>query len=135
MSVSTLAQERTSFLRSKAYTLSKIAELATAVAGAITDIYPSGGSATINSANWHTDNTADYPAYYDIAVSGVVATDRADVFFNGAELTKAENIGVSSTTETGVTEQEQGYIRIRAAEVPTTNITVTYWITHKEESA
>ena len=87
------------------------------------------GTATLLSGNWQEDNTADYPAYYDISLAGVLATDRADILFSGANLATAAECGISAITETSA-----GKIRIRAAEAPTTNITATYWITHKEES-
>ena len=129
MSVSTLAQERTSLLRSKAHTLATVGEFAETAAEAISAVYPDSGTVTILSESWREDNTADYPAYYDISLAGVLATDRADILFSGANLATAAECGISAITETSA-----GKIRIRAAEAPTTNITATYWITHKEES-
>jgi len=130
MSASTLAHERKSLLRSKAHTLAKMGEIAEAAADAISAVYPDSGTVTILSESWREDNTADYPAYYDISLAGVLATDRADILFSGADLAKAAECGVSAITETSA-----GNIRIRAVEAPTTNITATYWIIHKEESA
>ena len=130
MSVSTLSQERTSLLRSKAHTLAKVGEIAEAAADAISAVYPDSGTVTILSESWEEDNTADYPAYYDISLAGVLATDRADILFAGANLATAAECGISAITETSA-----GNIRIRAVEAPTTNITAIYWITHKEESA
>ena len=130
MSVSTLTQERTSLLRSKAHTLAKVGEIAEAAADAISAVYPDSGTVTLYAESWTEDNTADYPAYYDISLAGVLAADRADILFAGANLAKADECGISAITETSA-----GTIRIRAVEAPTTNITAIYWITHKEESA
>lgn len=122
----TLEKERRGYARTRNYTLSQIKELAEAVDKDVSAAYSHTGSITFESASWKSDNTADYPNYYDIAITGVKATDRADIIFINPAL--ADNFGVSTNTETSADN-----IRIRAVETPTVDLIAIYWIIHTGE--
>ena len=80
-------------------------------------------SVTIPKTGWNSDSTAKYPKYYDIAVTGVTASDRANVDIAPAALGTAEDCGLCPACETLA-----GKIRLRAVSVPTETMTATYWI-------
>lgn len=84
---------------------------------------PSGKSVTIPAAGWASDSTAGYPQYYDLAVSGVTAKDRAKVDLAPEAQSTAAACGLCPTCETLA-----GKIRLRAAKVPTTAMAAQYWI-------
>ncbi len=66
---------------------------------------------------------ATYPKYYDIAVPGVTASDRATVDLAPASAGTAEACGLCPSCETLA-----GKVRIRAASIPTASMTANYWI-------
>lgn len=84
---------------------------------------PLSGSVTIPTTGWGSDSTADYPKYYDIAVTGVTASDRANVDIATASMSKAVACGLCQTCETLA-----GKIRVRAVSVPAAAITAQYWV-------
>ena len=84
---------------------------------------PLSGSVTVPKTGWGSDSTAVYPKYYDIAVSGVTASDRASVDVAPASMSAAVACGLCPVTETLA-----GKIRIRAASVPAAAMTANYWI-------
>lgn len=84
---------------------------------------PLSGSVTIPATGWGSDSTATYPKYYDIAVTGVTASDRASVDIAPASMSTAVACGFCPATETLA-----GKIRIRAASVPAAALTANYWI-------
>ena len=121
-----LSQDRQGYTRIKNYVLSNIQEVINSTAEDVSAAYSHTGSITFESASWKSDNTADYPNYYDIAITGVKATDRADIIFINPAL--ADNFGVSTNTETSADN-----IRIRAVITPTVDLTAIYWIIHTGE--
>ena len=126
MKISSLEDLRECGRRSKNYALNLLSEVAKTAASAIIESQPDSGTITIQTNGWKSDNTADYPAYYDIAIKGVKATDRADIIFISPAL--ADNFGVSTNTETSADN-----IRIRAVETPTVDLAAIYWIIHTGE--
>lgn len=78
---------------------------------------------TIPKTGWGSDSTATYPKYYDIAVSGVAASDRANVDIAPTALSTAAACGLCPTCETLA-----GKIRLRAVRVPAASMAATYWI-------
>lgn len=80
-------------------------------------------SVTIPTTGWGSDSTAIYPKYYDIAVTGATASDRASVDISTASIGTAIACGLCPAAETLA-----GKIRIRAASVPTAALTANYWI-------
>lgn len=83
----------------------------------------SATSVTIPKTGWGSDSTATYPKYYDIAVSGVTASDRANVDIAPAALSTAAACGLCPTCETLA-----GKIRLRAVKVPAASMAATYWV-------
>lgn len=86
--------------------------------------FPTRGAATLQSGSWRTDNTADYPSYYDLAITGVTATDTVDILFS--DIVTAESFGISPVTETSA-----GSVKIRAVISPNVNLSVNYSIHHQ----
>lgn len=84
---------------------------------------PLSGSVTIPTTGWSSDSTATYPKYYDIAVTGVETSDRANIDIAAASLSAAVTCGLCPVTETLA-----GKIRIRAASVPTAALTANYFV-------
>lgn len=78
---------------------------------------------TIPADGWDSDSTETYPKYYDIAATGITASDRASVDIAPASMSTAVACGLCQTTET-----LDGKIRIRAVSVPTASMTANYWI-------
>jgi len=81
------------------------------------------GACTIPTSGWSSDSTAGFPCYYDLAVRGVTADDRADVLIPAAGASAAAACGLCPATETLA-----GKIRLRAASAPTSAISAMYWI-------
>ena len=81
------------------------------------------GSVTIPATGWGSDSTAGYPKYYDLAVSGVTASDRAELTLAPAALSTATACGLCPTCETLA-----GKVRLRAASVPAVAMAANYWI-------
>lgn len=84
---------------------------------------PKAVACTIPTSGWGSDNTEGYPNFYDIAVSGVTANDRADVTLAPSGLDTAVTCGLCQTCETLA-----GKIRLRAATIPASEIAAQYWI-------
>lgn len=78
---------------------------------------------TLPASGWSSDSTVEYPYYYDLAVSGVTAKDRAEVTVAVPGLPAAEACGLCSTNETMA-----GKIRFRAKKAPSAAIAAEYWI-------
>ena len=89
---------------------------------------PAAVSFTIPKSGWASDSTADYPQYYDIAVSGVTAKDRADITVAPAGLKTAADCGLCPSSETLA-----GKIRLRAVSVPAKTISAVYWLEKGKE--
>lgn len=100
-------------------TQGRIAAVASAAAEAIEELIPESVSMTIPTTGWSTDseNTV-YPKYYDFAVSGITANNRADVIISISSMKTASDCGLCPTNETIA-----GYIRLRAMNVPSAAIT------------
>lgn len=84
---------------------------------------PEAVSCTIPTSGWSSDSTKDYPQYYDIAVTGLTAKDRAEVTLAPSGLDTAVQCGMCQTCETLA-----GKIRLRAASVPASDIAAEFWI-------
>ena len=103
---------------------------ATAIANAVLESLeekadkPLRGTLSIPATGWGSDSTTGYPYYYDLAVSGVTADDRADVTFSADALALAVDCGICPVVQT-----MDGYIRLRAASVPASALTADYQIT------
>lgn len=69
------------------------------------------------------DETSNYPYYYDIAVEGVTAKDRAEVTVLPTSVEIATACGLCPTNETLA-----GIIRIRSVSVPSGDIVAECWI-------
>lgn len=83
-----------------------------------------GVAATIPASGWASDTSiGDYPNYYDLAVTGVTASDRASVIISPTSIKTAISCGLCPTCET-----IEGKIRIRSVEIPSAAISVQYWI-------
>ena len=129
MALSSLAALQECGRRSKNHAGGLVSEVASTTAAAIMENQPDFGIVTIAANAWKTDNTADYPAYYDISVNGITADHhRADVVFPSASLEKATGYGISPLTETLA-----NIIRIRAREVPSVDLTAQIWIVYGKE--
>ena len=89
---------------------------------------PTAVSCTIPATGWKEDGTAGYPQYYDLPISGVTASDRAEVTLAPSGLETAAKCGMCQTCET-----MNGKIRLRAARVPEAAIAAEYWIEKGKE--
>lgn len=94
-----------------------MAAVASAAAEAIEELIPTSVSMTIPTTGWSSDNTAVYPYYYDFAVQGITADNRAEVTLAVSSLQAAADCGICPTNETIA-----GYIRLRAMSVPTASM-------------
>ncbi len=70
----------------------------------------------------------EYPFYYDLAVDGITAKDRADVTIAPGSVSAATLCGLHPTTETLA-----GKIRLRSAIRPSENILAEYWLCSGKE--
>ena len=77
---------------------------------------------TIPATGWSQDSGA-YPYYYDIPAEGVTAKDRADLALAPASIAAAIACGMCPATETLA-----GVIRVRAAKIPTAEMSGEYWV-------
>jgi hypothetical protein len=79
------------------------------------DIYK---EVTILATDWEIDETANYPAYYDIYIDGITTNHKADIIFMPTDIDKANLYGISGYSETLLNK-----IRIRAIKIPKENLT------------
>lgn len=85
---------------------------------------PNAVAVNIPASGWGSDTSiAAYPKYYDLAVAGITAKDRASVYIAPTSIETAKSCGICPTCETLA-----GKIRIRAAQVPSADISAEYWI-------
>lgn len=89
---------------------------------------PTAVSCTIPTTGWGKDSTAGYPNYYDIAASGVMDKDRAEISLNSAGVAAAVNCGLCPTCETLANK-----IRVRSMTIPSAAIAAEYWIEQGKE--
>lgn len=89
---------------------------------------PQATSCTIPTTGWASDETAGYPNYYDLPVTGVTATDRVEITLAPAGINTAVQCGLCPTCESLA-----GKIRLRAASVPSAAIAAEYWIEQGKE--
>ena len=114
-----LGQVKSAMQRAQAYT----AAVASAAADAIEDLIPESVNMTIPVNGWVNGQTQNggtssvYPYYYDYEVSGITANNRAEITIAVGSVKAATSCGLCPTNET-----MSGYIRIRAAHIPTTAI-------------
>ena len=79
---------------------------------------------SIPASGWGSDTSvAAYPKYYDLAVTGITAKDRASVYIAPTSIQTAKSSGICPTCETLA-----GKIRIRSAQIPSAAIAVQYWV-------
>ena len=115
-------QLKTSMARAKGWASNQVAQVAQAAAEAMEEMdavkadKSEGVAVTIPATGWSQDSGA-YPYYYDIAADGVTAKDRADLALAPASIQAA----VASETLAGV-------IRVRAAKIPTAEMSGEYWV-------
>lgn len=83
---------------------------------------------TIPMTGWNSDNNANYPKYYDIAVTGLTANDRAEITIAPSSMGTAISCGLCPTNETLA-----GKIRVRSTSIPTAAIAAEYWIEDGKE--
>ncbi len=127
--LTTLQQIKKAILRTLSDATKQVAEVAETSINAIDEVEKSKQDKSIHSAftiptsGWNSDSTADYPYYYDVAVSGVTASDRADVPLSPASVSAAAKCGICPFSETLT-----GKVRIRTAKIPTAAISAEYWI-------
>lgn len=85
---------------------------------------PRAISFSIPVASWQNDSAAaEYPQFYELAVTGVTAKDRASIVLAPSSVAVAVACGLCPTCETLA-----GKIKIRATAAPSGVITGTYWI-------
>lgn len=113
-----------------------VSQLATTTAEAIEEIETikadktASASMSIPADGWTTDDTVSaYPYYYDFAVDGVTALDRAIITISPNSQETAISCGICPTNETLA-----GTIRIRSKQSPAESISAEYWIEQGKES-
>lgn len=74
------------------------------------------------------ENMHEYSYYYDLAVDGITAKDRADVTIAPVSIETATACGLCPTTET-----IQGKIRLRSVSKPNESIVAEYWLCSGKE--
>lgn len=132
--ITALKHLRSSLEASKRFVLGLVGDITGTVADALEELdgtkvdKTNAVAVTIPASGWGSDNNAAYPYYYDIAVSGVTAADRADVAVSPGSLEMAKGCGLCPASETLV-----GKVRIRASAVPAAAITAEYWIVKGKE--
>jgi len=129
MSVPILSQLKKAVQKNKAYFTQKNAELAETTAAALTEMQenkqsaPISGSATILASEWNDDDNGAYSYYYDVVIAGVTDKDYPAVTVALESLEAARSCGFCPHCESLA-----GKLRLRAANAPTTNIQLEYWI-------
>ena len=119
--------------RAKTFASGLVADLSKSTVDALEEMEnlkadkPSGIPLTISASGWATDGAA-YPYYYDVAVEGLTVRDRAEIRLSPASMGMAKECGLCPASETMT-----GKIRLRAASVPTEEITGEYWIEYGKE--
>ena len=114
--------------RAKGWASNQVAQVAQAAAEAMEEMdavkadKSEGVAVTIPATGWSQDSGA-YPYYYDIAADGVTAKDRADLALAPASIQAAVACGMCPATETLA-----GVIRVRAAKIPTAEMSGEYWV-------
>ena len=78
-------------------------------AAASNHTHVSTGTVSVPATGWSSDSTAIFPKYYDLSISGILATDRVDLIVAIASLDTALKCGLC-----GVTEASAGKVRIRS---------------------
>ncbi len=132
--ITALEQLRACAVASKNFVRGLIGEVAGTVADALEELdgakmdKTAAVPVTIPTTGWGSDSTTGYPKYFDIAVNGLTANDRAEVTLAYESLAAAKACAMCPTNETMA-----GKIRIRAAAVPETAIVAEYWITNGKE--
>ena len=77
------------------------------------------------TGKWIPDNTfSDYSYHYDIADANALATDIATITLAPGSMQVARECGLCSSNQTF-----NGYIRIYAKKIPTSNMQITYMLT------
>lgn len=111
-----------------------VSSLATATTEAIEELAdvkadkPGATALTIPVSGWSSDSDTNWPKYYDIAVEGVTAADRAEITLAPGGMSTAKACGLCPTCETLT-----GKIRVRATSVPAAAIAAEYWIENGKE--
>lgn len=95
-------------------------------AAAASHTHVSTGTVSVPTTGWGSDSTAIFPKYYDLSISGILATDRVDLIVAIASLDTALKCGLC-----GITEASAGKVRIRSRTVPTAAISLQYWVMKK----
>ena len=85
------------------------------------EVEPEYLAVVIPTTGWSQDSGV-YPYYYDIPAEGVTAKDRADLALAPASIAAAAACGMCPATETLA-----GVIRVRAAKIPTAEMSGEYW--------
>lgn len=81
-------------------------------------------SVSISASDWKSDTSVgDYPYYYDLAVTGLTAKDKASVIIAPTSVKTAVSCGICPTCESLA-----GKIRIRSEKAPSAAVAVRYWI-------
>lgn len=95
-------------------------------AAASNHTHVSTGTVSVPTTGWGSDSTAIFPKYYDLSISGILATDRVDLIVAIASLDTALKCGLC-----GITEASAGKVRIRSRTLPTAAISLQYWVMKK----
>lgn len=133
--ITVLEHIRACAVASRNFVTGLIGEVAGTVADALEELDRTKANKTGSTAvsipvsGWGTDNSiATYPKYYDIAVSGITAKDRAEITIASGSLDEAKACGLCPTNET-----LEGKIRLRSSSVPTMSIAVEYRVEKGKE--
>lgn len=133
--ITALEHLRACAVASRNFVTGLIGEVAGTVADALEELdrakanKPSSTAVTIPTSGWGTDSSvAAYPKYYDIAVTGVTAKDRAEISILPGSMDAAKACGLCPASQTLA-----GKIRVRATKVPTAAIVAEYWIENGKE--
>lgn len=100
----------------------------TAVSVAKKQDKPQATSCTIPTTGWASDETAGYPNYYDLPVTGLTAKDWVEITLAPAGVSTAVQCGLCQTCESLA-----GKVRLRATSVPSAAIAAEYWIEQGKE--
>lgn len=130
-----LARLRDCVLASRNFVMGLIGEVTGTVADALEELEIGKANKTnavaiiIPTTGWGKDaSNASCPKYYDIAVDGLTAKDRAEIMIAPGSLDTAKACGLCPTNETLA-----GKIRVRATKVPVSAIVAEYWIENGKE--